>query len=67
MIWMPLRAGGRGGRSAVYAFAAVWEFVEDRGVSFAVVCDGNESGGWVYEEGGKGSGFVFFAFVVDVL
>ena len=58
---------GRGGRSAVYAFAAVWEFVEERGVSFVVACEGYEWGECAYEEGGKGSGFVFFAFVVDVL
>ena len=37
------------------------------GVSFTVVCEGHEWGEWVYEEGGKGSGFVFFTFVVDVI
>ena len=50
--------GGRGGRSAVHAWAAVWEFVDERGVSFAAVCQGYEWGEWVYEEGGKGPGFV---------
>ena len=67
MIWMLLRGGGRGGRSVVHAVTAVWEFIEERGVSFAVVCDGYEWGEWVYEEGGKVSGFVFSAFIIDVL
>ena len=57
----------KGGRYAIYAFAAVWHLVEERRVSFVVVCEGYEWGEWVYEEGWKGSGFVFFAFVVDVL
>ena len=65
MIWILLRGGGRGGRPAVYAVTAVWEFVEERGVSFAAVCEGYEWGEWVYEEGGKGSDFVFFIFIVD--
>ena len=29
MIWMLLRGGGRGAGSAIYGFAAVWEFVEE--------------------------------------
>ena len=37
---MLLRGGGRGGRS----FAAVWELVEERGVSFVVECEGYEWG-----------------------
>ena len=42
-------------------------FFQERGVSFAVVCEGYELGEWAYEEGGMGAGFVFFAFVVDAL
>ena len=66
MIWMLLRRGGRGGKPAVYAFAAVWDFVGERGVSFVVVCEGYEWGEWVCEEGKKVSGFLFI-FLIDVL